>query len=98
MNIYNGSVVTDASGTATVTMPPYFESLNRDFRYQLTVVGGDFAQAIVGSEIAGGAFTIRTDKPNVSVSWQVTGVRQDTWANSHRLTVEEAKATSEKGR
>ena len=67
MNIYNGSVVTDATGTAVVSMPKYFETLNRDFRYQLTVVGGEFAQAIVGSEIVGNAFTIKTDKPNVAV-------------------------------
>jgi len=91
MNIYNGSVVTDSTGVAVVTMPSYFEALNRDFRYQLTVVGGEFAQAIVGSEVAGGIFTIRTDKPNVAVSWQVTGIRQDAWANAHRLVVEEDK-------
>jgi hypothetical protein len=97
MNIYNGKVVTDASGTAVVTMPSYFEALNRDFRYQLTVMGGQFAQAIVGSEIAGGAFTIKTDKPNVTVSWQVTGVRQDAWANAHRVQVEEEKADADKG-
>ena len=93
MNIYNGNVVTNAMGTAVITMPKYFEALNRDFRYQLTVVGGEFAQAIVGSEMAGNAFSIRTDRPNVAVSWQVTGVRQDAWANSHRVAVEEAKAS-----
>jgi trimeric autotransporter adhesin len=77
MNIYNGNVVTDGSGTAIVTMPSYFESLNRDFRYQLTIMGHEFAQALVDSEIANGSFTIKTDKPNIKVSWQVTGVRQD---------------------
>src|SRR6202042_586709 len=37
-NIYDGNVVTDASGTAIVTMPPWFEALNTDFRYQLTTI------------------------------------------------------------
>ncbi len=97
-NIYDGTVVTDASGYAEVTMPEYFEALNRDFRYQLTVIGPQFAQAIVSSEIVSNHFTIRTDKPGVKVSWQVTGVRQDAWANAHRIPVEIEKNDREKGR
>jgi trimeric autotransporter adhesin len=96
MNIYNGNVTTNAQGDAVVSMPDWFESLNRDFRYQLTVIG-QFAQAIVSSEIANGRFGIKTDKPNVKVSWQVTGVRQDAWANAHRIPVEEAKPEAERG-
>ena len=83
-NIYDGNVVTDGSGTAVVKMPDWFEALNRDFRYQLTVIG-QFAQAIVASKIANGQFAIKTDKPGVEVSWQVTGIRQDAWANAHRV-------------
>jgi hypothetical protein len=97
MNIYNGNVVTDANGLSTVQMPSYFEALNRDFRYQLTVIG-QFAQAIVAQEIQNGVFTIRTDKPNVKVSWMVTGVRQDTWANAHRIPVEEDKPEAQRGK
>ena len=73
MNIYNGNVVTDDSGSATVALPEWFEGLNRDFRYQLTVIG-TFAQAIVGEKIRDGRFVIRTDQPNVEVSWQVTSM------------------------
>ena len=40
MNVYNGNVTTDAAGLATVELPEWFEALNRDFRYQLTVIGG----------------------------------------------------------
>ena len=76
MNIYNGNVTTDNSGIAEVSLPSYFEALNIDFRYQLTVIG-QFAQAIIKEEISGNHFTIQTDKPNVKVSWQVTGVRND---------------------
>ena len=95
-NIYNGVVLTDASGDATVTMPDWFEALNRAFRYQLTVIG-QFAQAIVSSEMKEKSFGIKTDKPNVKVSWQVTGIRQDAWANAHRIPVEEDKPTKERG-
>ncbi|MGA6986830.1 MAG: hypothetical protein WBZ01_12315, partial [Terriglobales bacterium] len=96
MNIYNGNVTTDAEGAAVVTLPEWFETLNRDFRYQLTVIG-QFAQAIVGSKVANHQFSIRTDKPNVEVSWQITGIRQDAWANEHRIPVEQQKNARERG-
>ena len=96
MNIYNGNITTDDNGEATVTLPDYFEGLNRDFRYQLTVIG-TFAQAIVADEIAGNRFTIRTNAANVKVSWQVTGIRQDRYANKHRIKVEEDKTELERG-
>jgi hypothetical protein len=97
-NVYDGTVVTDGSGYATIAMPDYFEALNRDFRYQLTVVGPQFAQAIVASEMVKNHFTIRTDHPGVKVSWQVTGIRQDAWANAHRIENEVEKPENEKGK
>jgi hypothetical protein len=96
MNIYNGNVITDAQGNAVVRLPDWFETLNRDFRYQLTVIG-QFAQAIVAGEIANRQFSIKTNKPSVKVSWQVTGIRQDAWANAHRIPVEELKPEKERG-
>jgi len=95
-NIYDGTVITDGSGTAIVTMPSWFEALNTDFRYQLTAIGQP-AQAWVASEIANRSFTIKTSKPGVKVSWQVTGIRQDAWANAHRIPVEVDKAPQEQG-
>ncbi len=96
-NIYDGNVITDATGSATVTLPVYFNALNRDFRYQLTVVG-QFAQAIVSRKIAGNSFEIRTDKPGVEVSWQVTGNRQDAYAKEHPIVVEQLKPAEEQGK
>jgi hypothetical protein len=96
MNVYNGNVTTDANGDAEITLPDWFEALNRDFRYQLTVVG-QFAQAMVASKIAANRFTIKTDKPDVEVSWQVTGIRQDAFANKNRIPVEEDKQADERG-
>jgi hypothetical protein len=96
MNIYNGNITTDANGYATVTMPDYFNALNKDFRYQLTVIG-TFAQAIVAEEVNGNQFVIRTSEPNVKVSWQVTGVRQDKYANAHRVVPEVEKEPEAKG-
>ena len=96
MNVYNGIVTTDANGVATVTMPDWFEALNRDFRYQLTTLGQP-AQTWVAAKMTGGKFVIQTDKPNVEVSWQITGIRQDAYANAHRIPVEEDKPAVEKG-
>jgi hypothetical protein len=64
-----------------------------EFRYQLTVVG-QFGQAIVASEITNGTFIINTSKPGMKVSCQVTGIRQDAWANAHRIQVEVDNAPS----
>ncbi len=97
MNVYNGNIVTDATGVAIVSLPEYFESLNKDFRYQLTVIG-EFAQAIVFKKIANNQFQIKTDKPNIEVSWQVTGIRKDPFAEKNRIVPEVEKTGSEKGK
>jgi len=96
MNIYTGNVTTDAQGEATVQLPEWFEALNTDFRYQLTVIG-QFAQAIVGRKIENNQFQIRTNAPSVEVSWQITGVRQDAFAKAHPLVVEEKKEARLRG-
>lgn len=76
INFYSGNVTTDANGKVNVTLPDYFEALNKDFRYQLTVIG-TFARAIVSKEVSNNQFEITTDQPNVKVSWEVKGVRND---------------------
>lgn len=97
MNIYNGNITTDANGDAVVNLPSYFQVENIDFRYQLTVIG-TFAQAIVSKEISNNTFSLKTDKPNVKVSWQVTGVRNDPYAQQHRIVPEVMKNENERGR
>jgi hypothetical protein len=96
MNVYNGNITTDRHGLATVILPAYFEALNQDFRYQLTVIG-QFAQAIVKQEIENNRFTIKTNRPLVKVSWQVTGIRHDAYADAYRILVEEEKSAAEQG-
>jgi hypothetical protein len=96
MNVYNGNITTDKYGLATVVLPDYFEALNRDFRYQLTVIG-QFAQAIVKQEIQNNRFTIKTSRPSIKVSWQVSGIRHDAYADAHRIPTEEEKPPQEQG-
>ena len=96
MNIYNGNVALDDKGEATVTLPDWFGALNRDFRYQLTPIGG-WAPLYVAREIKDNVFRIAGGQPGLKVSWQVTGIRQDAYANAHRIPVEEAKPANERG-
>ena len=96
MNLYAGNVTTDASGYAVVQLPKWFQAINTDLRYQLTVIG-QFAQAIIAKKIENNAFTIRTNVPNVEVSWEVIGTRQDAFAKAHPLVVEEEKTGRLKG-
>jgi hypothetical protein len=97
MNVYNGEVVLDAKGEATVELPSYFEALNRDFRYQLTCVGG-FAPVYIAEKIRANRFKIAGGREGLEVSWQVTGIRQDAWANAHRVEAEVEKSPTEKGK
>ncbi|MBK8610546.1 MAG: hypothetical protein IPL84_11560 [Chitinophagaceae bacterium] len=98
LDVYSGNIVTDASGKAVVDLPKYFEALNIDYRYQLTVIGA-FAQAIVSKEIVNNKFEIATNLPNVKVSWQVQGVRNDPYMkNTFNLKMEEDKPASIKGK
>jgi hypothetical protein len=96
LNQYSGNVVTDENGFAEIILPEWFEALNKDFRYQLTVIGR-FAQAIVEEEIHDNHFTIRTNFGHVKVSWQVTGVRNDAYMRTHPMVVEEVKPPEEQG-
>jgi hypothetical protein len=97
MNVYNGNVTLDANGEAVVTLPEWFEALNRDFRYQLTAIGGPGPNLYVAEEVAHNQFKIGGGSADLRVSWQVTGVRQDAAAKLHRIPVEEMKTTAERG-
>lgn len=90
LNIYSGNAVTDGEGRATVQLPAWFEAINTDFRYQLTVIG-KFAQAIVSRKVENGRFEIQTSEPGVEVSWQITAARQDAYAKAQPLVVEQKK-------
>jgi hypothetical protein len=97
MTVYAGTVVTDANGESVIELPDYFEALNRDIKYQLTPIG-ELSQVTVAREVEGNRFTIRTERPHVKVSWQVTGVRRDRYAEAYPIPVDEAKPERERGR
>jgi hypothetical protein len=96
LNVYSGTVTLDARGEATVSLPAWFDALNRDARIQLTAVG-EFSPLYVKSEMHGGSFSMAGGKASQRVYWQLTGIRQDAWANAHRIPVEEEKPAAERG-
>jgi hypothetical protein len=96
-NIYDGVVSLDASGEAVVTLPNWFEALNGDFRYQLTSIGAPGPELYIAEEIKDNRFKIAGGKPGMKVSWLVTGIRHDPYAEKHRIQVEVDKAPADRG-
>jgi len=97
MNIYNGNITLDANGEATITMPRWFSALNREFRYQLTAIGAPGPNLYIAEEMKGNRFRVAGGTPGMKVSWQVTGIRKDAYAEAHRIPVEEEKPEKERG-
>jgi hypothetical protein len=97
MNIYNGVTLLDGNGEAVVILPDWFEALNRDFRYQLTAIGAPGPNLYIAEEVADHRFKIAGGKPDSKVSWQVTGIRHDAFADAHRIEVEVEKAPQDRG-
>ena len=96
LNSYSGTVTTNANGKVMVNLPDYFEAINKDFRYQLTVMG-TFAQAIISKEVSDNKFEISTNQPNVKVSWEVKGVRNDAHMRKFPFVAVEEKSAAQKG-
>jgi hypothetical protein len=98
LNVYSGVVTADASGEATVELPGWFDALNRDIRYSLTAIGAPMPSLHVKTRAAGGSFALAGAEPRGEVSWQLTGIRQDAWADANRIEVEIEKTGRDRGR
>jgi hypothetical protein len=97
MNVYNGNITLDSNGEAVVNMPDWFQALNQDFRYQLTPMGAAMPNLHLAGEIANNQFRIAGGSPGGRVSWQVTGIRHDPYAEANRIQVLVDKPASEQG-
>ena len=96
-DVYSGNETTNAKGFATVKLPSWFLALNRDVRYQLTSLSG-LQEVAVAKEIRNNRFVIQSQKPHSRISWQVTGVRHDPYAQAHPLQVIAPKTGSDAGK
>jgi hypothetical protein len=99
-NLYDGTVVTDASGWATVRLPDYFAEINKDPRVQLTVddSSADFVMVKVVGGVQNNAFRLRSSKGGVKVYWEVKATRNDAWNRAHGAPVEVLKSPEEQGK
>jgi hypothetical protein len=89
-NIYTGTATIDKNGEITIKFPDYFQTLNKEFRYQLTATSRTKVPLYLKQEMANNTLIIGGE-PGTQVSWQVTGVRHDTYAKEHPLRIEELK-------
>jgi hypothetical protein len=106
-NIYDGVVTLDDDGEAEIELPEWFNALNKDYRYQLTAIGAPGPNLYIAEEISdavtkssnnnNSSFKIAGGTSGMKVSWHVTGIRKDPWANAHRIQVEEDKPDKERG-
>jgi hypothetical protein len=96
-NIYDGVIKLDASGSAVVELPTWFEAVNMDFRYQLTSIGAPGPGLYVAEEVDGNKFKIAGGTPGMKVSWMLTGVRHDPYSEKYRIQVDVAKPEAERG-
>ena len=67
-NVYDGIVVLDDSGQAAVTLPDWFDTLNQDFRYQLTPIGAPAPQLHLAEQNAHRTFRIAGGSPRQRIS------------------------------
>ena len=88
---------TDAEITVRIVDAQEGQALNRDYRYQLTPIGGPGPDLYIAQEVQNNRFQIAGGSAGLRVSWQVTGIRQDDYANAHRIPVEEDKPADERG-
>ena len=95
-NVYDGVVFLDANGSATVTLPDWFDALNENFRYQLTSIGG-YAPVFIESEVSNNSFTIAGGTSGMKISWQLTGVRKDAYALANPILLEVPKDAEDIG-
>ncbi|MFZ0704763.1 MAG: hypothetical protein WAM71_04105 [Candidatus Korobacteraceae bacterium] len=60
-------------------------------------MGSPQPRLYIAREVKGNRFKISGGRADGKVSWQVTGVRHDAWANSHRIPNEEDKPVEARG-
>ena len=107
-NVYDGVVVLDRKGKAEIELPDWFGIVNKDFRYQLTAIGAPGPNLYIAEKISdtttnnknknnNSRFKIAGGTSGMEVSWQVTGIRKDPWANANQIQVEEDKPAKERG-
>ena len=96
-NVYDGVVTLNANGESRIELPEWFQALNEDFRYQLTAIGAPAPNLYIAEEVNNNSFKIAGGSAGMKISWQITGIRHDPFAEKYRIQVEEEKSATERG-
>ena len=96
-NIYDGTVFLNSEGKAIIQLPEYFEALNKDFRYIFSPIGTPMPNLYIEQEVVNNQFIIAGGVAGMKISWQVTGIRKDPFAEQNRIPTEVEKSQEEKG-
>lgn len=101
LNVYRGNATFDSNGNATIQLPNYFNSINKDFSYQLTPVGAAMPNLYVAEKInTNGSFVISGGVTGKEVSWSVYAQRNDKYVqeNPEKIMDEIEKKDYQKGK
>ncbi len=90
-NLYDGIATLDENGEAVIELPAYFEALNKDFRYQFFSLDEPMPYLAIRRGLKDNSFIISGGFPRGRVSWQVTGIRKDPYAERYRIVPEAEK-------
>ncbi len=83
LNVYRGTVTFNSQGKATVELPEYYESINRNASFQLTAIGAPMPNLFIEREISNGSFSIAGGVADKKVSWTVTSERNDPYLQQY---------------
>ena len=100
LNVYRGTLQFDANGEAEVSLPDYFNDINRNVSYQLTPVGTYMPLYIKEKVNQNHRFVIGGGTAGKEVSWAVYAERNDRYLqqNPQQRTVDLPKRAHEKGK
>jgi hypothetical protein len=76
---------------------PPFAASHFELQPSTTQFANVASQHFTSDKVNGNRFKIAGGKPGMEVSWQLTGVRKDAYAETHRIQVEEMKPVAERG-
>lgn len=96
--IYSGTATLDGSGSATVKLPAYWSTINKDPRYQLTAIGASMPNLYIASKVKNNQFTIGGGKVGTEVAWTVLGTRNDPYVQRAGIQNEIRKPRSSAGK
>ena len=82
INMYRGNAALDQNGEAIIYLPDYFESINTNYSYNLTCVGG-YANIYIKEKIKNGRFVIAGGQAGLEVSWTIYADRNDKYVQQY---------------